>query len=189
MRLRAPACLLTLFFALALSPRALAADPPPIPPSAPALPDDFGLQSELYREELHERVRQLTAYEQALVEVGRPANYRLKRGLSITAISMGAAMVGFGLVAGVASSATDRHRPYLAVAGIGGAMVAGGVAGIILLKRRTLYRDEVKRVRAERAHWNRELKRLQELPYGQLSTAGALELVLGTSSAALRARF
>jgi hypothetical protein len=189
MRLRAPAGLLTLFFALALSAHALAADPPPIPPSFPALPDDFGLQSELYQEEVHERIRQLTAYEQALLEVGRPPNYRLKRGLSIAATSLGAAMFSFGLFAGTFASAHENgQRPYFAVAGIGAAMVVGGVTGIIVLRRRP-YRQEVKRVRAERAHWNRELKRLQEPQYDQLSTAGALEFVLGPGGTALRTRF
>jgi hypothetical protein len=190
MRLRAPACLLlTLFFALALSAPALAADHRPIPPSAPALSADFGLQSELYREEIHERIRQLTAYEQALLELGRPPNYRLKRGLSITATSLGAAMVPFGLFVGAFASAVENGaRPYLAVAGIGAALLVVGVTGIMVLRRHP-YRQEVKHVRAERAYWSGELKRLRELQFGELSSAGALELVLGPGGAALRARY
>lgn len=183
-----PACvLLTVLFALAPHARAQPGDFPPIPLSYPALPD--GLQSELYREEVYERVQQLTAYERALLEVARPPNYRLKRGLSITATSLGAGMLCFGLFVGAFASAYENGQvPYFAVAGIGGAMLAGGVTGIIVLRRQP-YQREVKRVRTERAYWNRELRRLEEQRYGRLSAAGTLELVVGSSSAALRARF
>jgi hypothetical protein len=184
------ACLLlAALFASGLPVRAAASDPSPAP-VVYGPPPAFVISPDYYGEELiDEHIHHLDSREQELVQAGRPANYRLKRGLSISAVILGGAVFGFALLPSLLLTNSEQYALFYGLLAGGGAVALAGTAGLIVLKRRTLYRYEIDALRAERSHWQRELKRLRQLRYGQLVRPDALELSFGPGGLALRGSF
>lgn len=150
----------------------------------------FAISPDYYSEELiYEHIHHLDSRERELVRAGRPANYRLKRGLSITAVVLGGGVFAFGVFPGVFLTDSGNYAAFYGLLAGGGAVALAGTAGLIVLKRRTRYRDEVDALRAERSHWQRELKRLRQMHDGQRPRPDALELSFGPGGLALRGSF
>jgi hypothetical protein len=169
-------------------PQPLAAPPPAALPAAP--PPVYPIA--LYEESISLRIRQLATREQQLKEAGRPENYRMKMGFSIAALCVGATTLTLLYPLAFMSDSSDPHDTrvaYTTVMVTGLAALAGGVAGIIVLRHRGAYRDEIKALRAERKYWKVELNRVRAQQLSWLPEPASVELTFGPRQLALRARF
>jgi len=150
---------------------------PPYPPPAPevfpsaAAYADYGVA----------RLAQLTARERGLIRLGRPVNYGLQLGGGFALMGIGSGAVAIGAFFGLFSLASDTgdqsaSQVFFGVAGLGGAMMVGGLVWLVHLWNSNPYRDEIRDLHTERGQLKHNIKRARRDASFELSLGNGVQV-------------